>query len=328
MSLQNIEQILTNWNISNPLSIKKVETGLLNQTYIVRTSNGIFVLQKLHPAISLPACTNNYFHVTRFLLKQGKISQAVQITNENKLWLETDASKWRLLVGVEGEVYTVTPNQTVAFEAGKLLAEFHTSVNHYPEELEPSLPMFQYEIVLKKLLAYEPKFLSSGNQTVVESFLLLKENLSNLLLPKDLPSQIIHTDPKISNFLFSKQGQGICMIDLDTIQKLSPLYDIGDCVRSLCGNEEDDPKNTFHQEKYKAIIEGYYSVTHNLTEQEIKLIPQACQLVMLGLAARFLNDYIDDNYFGWDESKYSDRKEHNLARTLGQIFLWKSFTQI
>jgi hypothetical protein len=44
----------------------------------------------------------------------------------------------------------------------------------------------------------------------------------------------------------------------------------------------------------------------------------------LGLAARFLNDYVDDSYFGWDKSRYKNRRAHNKARVLGQISLYNT----
>ena len=322
-----IEEIFRQWDTTKPISIKKVETGLLNQTYIIRTKKELFILQKLHPAVAIDACTINYFHVTQYLFSLSQISQLVYTQKSGTLWLDINGARWRLLKGVEGDVYTVTPNPAIAYEAGKLLAKFHSSLNKFPEPILPSLPMFQYKQVLTKLLSYEPDFVKTKNQQVIDAFNLLKENFPKQMLPDDLPTQIIHTDPKISNFLFDKNGKGVCMIDFDTIQELSPLYDIGDCVRSLCGLQEDDPNNNFDFEKYQAIIKGYNSVTHHLSKPEQNLIPQACQLIMLGLASRFLNDYIDDNYFGWDNNKYPDRKTHNLARALGQIALWKSFTK-
>lgn len=321
-----LETILQNWSIENIESIKKIETGLLNQTYIVKTKSELYVLQRLHRAVSLPGCINNYFHVARFLHDQKYITQLLLPTSSNKLVFTQDNFSWRLLKGVPGNVYTVTPSEQIAYEAGRTLANFHVSLNGYQDELEETLPMFRYKSVLDKLFKYETNFLQDNNPKVTNTYKILKENLPKLLLPTTLPQSIIHTDPKISNFLFDDQGYGICMIDLDTIQKLSPLYDIGDCVRSICGLNEDNPNNTFNYIYYQAIINGYSQNNPLFSDRETSLIPQACQLVMLGLAARFLNDYIDDNYFGWDETRYESRKEHNLARCLGQIALWQSFT--
>jgi Ser/Thr protein kinase RdoA (MazF antagonist) len=320
-----LENILQNWQIDNITSIKKVETGLLNQTFIVYTENNLYVLQSLHKAVSLPGCTENYFHVTQFLLTKGYICQQVIPTINKQLTYEFNNEKWRLLQAVPGDVYTVTPNREAAFEAGKLLARFHVSLKDYSDELQPTLPMFQYNQVLEKLLSYETQFINGENYLVAEAYNTLSTNFAKLLLPIDLPQSVIHTDPKISNFLFDDHSKGICMIDLDTIQKLSPLYDIGDCVRSICGMEEDDPNNQFNLNFYQAIIQGYLENNSDFSKRETDLIPQACQLVMLGLAARFLNDYIDDNYFGWDNARYPSRRAHNLARAIGQIKLWESF---
>jgi hypothetical protein len=99
-------------------------------------------------------------------------------------------------------------------------------------------------------------------------------------------------------------------------------------LRSLCGKKEDDQRNRFDIKKYRAFLRGYKEGSKNyLSAHEWRLIPQATWLVILGLATRFLNDYIDDSYFGWDKSRYVSRKEHNLARALGQIALYKDFTR-
>jgi len=65
-------------------------------------------------------------------------------------------------------------------------------------------------------------------------------------LPANLPERVIHADPKVSNFVFNAKGNVVAMIDFDTIQKLSPLYDIGDALRSVCGGGEDKVGNSFN----------------------------------------------------------------------------------
>jgi len=56
-----------------------------------------------------------------------------------------------------------------------------------------------------------------------------------------LPLRVIHGDPKLNNFLFAKQNRRIIsLIDLDTVKPGLVHYDIGDCLRSCCHNEETD----------------------------------------------------------------------------------------
>lgn len=325
-----LTNITIHWSINlNHYLVKQVHSGLLNQTFILRSNNELLVLQKLHPAVSAPGCTLNYKALTDYLTSQNKISQTLRPTTNGELWITNKAGdKWRLLVGVEGQVFETTPNQYVAEQAGKLLAQFHVAVRKFAQPLQPTLPMFRYNEVLSKLHRYQDKFLNDASPLVREAYKLLSDQLPLLILPSDLPVQIIHTDPKISNFLFDEKQVGICMIDFDTVQPLSPLYDLGDLIRSVCGGQEDDPQNKFNQNFYQAILKGYVSdASHILSETEKALIPRACQLVMLGLAARFLNDYVDDSYFGWDENRYETRRAHNLARCLGQIALFKSYAQ-
>jgi hypothetical protein len=64
-----------------------------------------------------------------------------------------------------------------------------------------------------------------------------------------------------------------------------------------------------------------------MTEEELKYLPQAIGAIILELAARFLADYFNDNYFGWNPEKYDSRRAHNLARCRGQIAEFKSYLE-
>jgi Ser/Thr protein kinase RdoA (MazF antagonist) len=326
------EDVLHNWDIPHLTSahLKKANSGLLNKTFLIRagtSENELFVLQCVHPAVSMDGAMNNYFHVTQFLREQGLVTQEYLPTISGALWTEVENNwRWRMLRGVEGEVYEKTTDPKLAEEAGKLLGQTDIVLATYPKPLEPGRKSFAYTLEIEKLNQYQNKFEADGDKQIREASDLLRATLPKLLLPDDLPKSIIHADPKTSNFIFTPQGKGICMIDFDTIQSLSPLYEIGDAIRSWCGQEEDNPNNTFNTAVFHAFLQGYLDNSKGLlSEREQSLIPQAAQLIMLGLATRFMNDYIDDTYFGWDSTKYDSRKAHNKARALGQISLYKSF---
>ncbi len=330
------EQALHNWNVPNlknldPTAIKRAASGLLNQTYLIRVNKPqpeLYILQCVHPAVSMDGAMNNYFHVTQFLQSQNQPTQIMFKTIEDKLWVEDDELKtwrWRLMRGVEGEFYDKTTDTTLAKEAGKLLGQFHRTLSKYPRELEVGRISFQYDQELAKLHQFKDQLMADPDEFIHRATQLLLAEFPDLMLPTDLPKRIIHGDPKISNVLFTPEKQGICFIDLDTIQFLSPLYDLGDAMRSWCGQDEDDPNNTFNPEMYNALLSGYLSTSKDLlTEREIALIPKASKLIMLGLTARFLNDYIEDSYFGYDETRYESRKAHNKARVMGQLSLYQS----
>jgi len=107
---------------------------------------------------------------------------------------------------------------------------------------------------------------------------------------------------------------------LDTCSRSSILVELGDAFRSWCGNEEDDPKNRFCLRKFRSAWSGYKKGSDGfLTAREKSLIPKCIGTITLELACRFLTDYFEDSYFGWDSKRYKSRKEHNLARCRGQI---------
>ncbi|MBI2035791.1 MAG: aminoglycoside phosphotransferase family protein [Candidatus Liptonbacteria bacterium] len=318
------KETVTFWDIKNIKSITPANGGLINKTYFVKTAEDLLVLQKIHPIIAGSNATLNYSAVTEFLRENGFPAQILLKTKAGLLTTDDGKETWRLLRAIQGKVFEVVESAWHTYEAGKALLAFHAIMGKFKKPLERVIPAFQYAEVFKKLHAYQNKFSNKSHANSAAKFLLAA--FPQCILPSNLPRRIIHADPKISNFIFDSQNHAIAMIDLDGVQKLTPLYDIGDAVRSLCGGEEDDPQNCFSQDKFRAFQRGYFKSAKNyLSKEERELIPRAAKLVMLGLAARFLNDYIDDNYFGWNKKKYNSRRAHNLARALGQIALYKSF---
>jgi Ser/Thr protein kinase RdoA (MazF antagonist) len=321
-----IEQILENWEAEKIQKISRENTGIFNESYMLNAGKKILILQKLHVLISKPSPTQNYANVTAHLRKYKYPSQKILMTKNGKLWVKDGAHFWRLMEAVQGEIFTHAPNSKIVEEAGKMLGKTHIVLGKFKGKLGPALPMFQYAKVLQKLRAHKQKLLSSTDANVSETAAYLLENFPRYFLPKNLAMRLIHTDPKISNFVFDSKNRAVAMIDFDTIQKLNPLYDIGDALRSLCGKEEDDAHNSFNAKDAKLFLRGYMKTAKTyLSTQEKSLVHQATALVILGLATRFLNDYIDDSYFGWDSKRYPSRKAHNLARAIGQVALCKDF---
>ncbi len=333
------KSILGNWDIPG-INLDKVELheqthGLVNKVFLFhvgKNDSDLYVLQFVHPAVSMDGAMHNYLNVTEYLKGLGMAAQSLVKTKSDCIWVEDSELtgwRWRLLRGVKGKIFNQTNDPELAYEAGRKLAEFHLAMTKYPKPLEDGRKSFRYENEISKLKKYKDQLLSDEDPAVREATELILNALPKLALPSDLPLRIIHADPKISNFVFNENKEAICMIDLDTIQKLSPLYDLGDALRSWCGKKEDDPANSFNLEIANAFLEGYrLQATGYLSEREYRLIPQAVTYIILGLATRFLNDYVEDSYFGWDETKYKSRKAHNKARALSQVALYNSIISI
>ena len=65
----------------------------------------------------------------------------------------------------------------------------------------------------------------------------------DLLAQGRIPERVTHNDTKLNNVMIDERtGEGICVIDLDTVMPGSALYDFGDLVRTgAITAAEDEP---------------------------------------------------------------------------------------
>jgi Ser/Thr protein kinase RdoA (MazF antagonist) len=145
----------------------------------------------------------------------------------------------------------------------------------------------------------------------------LLSTLPPLLLPPQLPRQIIHGDLKLTNFLFDQQGQVTALLDLDTFMEHNLYVELGDALRSWASQDQ-----TFNLQAFAAGWEGYVQ-TGAATELDLQYVLQGLKLITLELGLRFLKDYFDDSYFHWDPQRYPNRPAHNLARCRRQLHIYQ-----
>ena len=128
--------------------------------------------------------------------------------------------------------------------------------------------------------------------------------MTDLLDQGKLPLRITHNDTKLNNVMIDNQtGEGICMIDLDTVMPGLSLYDFGDAVRSgasLSAEDETDPTKTgLSVPTFTQIARGYLDSTRQfLTPTELEYLAFSAKLMTLECGIRFLTDYLNgDVYF-------------------------------
>ena len=138
-----------------------------------------------------------------------------------------------------------------------------------------------------------------------------------------IPLRVTHNDTKLNNVMLDdKTGDGVCVIDLDTVMPSSLLYDYGDALRfggsSGAEDEKDLSKIYFVVENFEAFTRGFLETLPSITEEEIKLLPFSIKLMTLECGSRFLADYLNgDVYFK------VHREGHNLDRCRTQFKLVK-----
>jgi hypothetical protein len=149
--------------------------------------------------------------------------------------------------------------------------------------------------------------------------------VSDALASGEIPNRVTHNDTKINNVLFDEAtGEGICVIDLDTVMPGSALYDFGDMVRTSAGhfeeNEKDLSKVFVDLDRFECLVRGYLDAGRDfLTKREIDLLCFSGVLLTFECGIRFLGDYLKgDVYFK------IHHPEENLDRARTQFELVRS----
>ena len=324
--------------------IKALTSGLINQTYLVKTADENepnYVLQRINNNIfcdvdmlqhNIEVVTN---HIRQKLVAaneddiERKVLRFIPAT-DGKTYYNDESGYWRVSVFIPESqtLEAVTPESS--YLAGLKFGEFQAQLADVPEQLGEVIPKFHnMEFRLQQLreaVAENKAGRLAEVQDIVDAIERDAEKMCSaeqLHREGKLPKRICHCDTKVSNMMFDMEGKVLCVIDLDTIMPSFIFSDFGDFLRSAAntGKEDDaDLDNVkFNMEIFKAFAKGYIeSAKVFLTPLEIEMLPYAAQLFPYMQAVRFLADYINgDTYY---QIKYAD---HNLVRTKAQYKLYQ-----
>ena len=131
-----------------------------------------------------------------------------------------------------------------------------------------------------------------------------------------------HNDTKLNNVLLDPvTGEGVCVIDLDTVMPGLSINDFGDSIRfgaNHCAEDEQDlSKMYLDLEMFAAYTKGFLEgAGGSLTDAEVAYMPWGARLMTLECGIRFLTDYLlGDTYF------HTQRPGQNLDRCRTQFKL-------
>ena len=156
-------------------------------------------------------------------------------------------------------------------------------------------------------------------------FALARQAMTAVLLDADLPERIAHNDTKSSNVLLDDvTGEGLCVIDLDTVMPGLTLYDFGDMVRSMASSAAEDERDLSQVGMqfpiFEALVRGYLSSAGDLLiPREKQFLAFSGKLITFENGLRFLSDYLSGDIY------YKVHREgHNLDRCRTQFKLVES----
>jgi Ser/Thr protein kinase RdoA (MazF antagonist) len=302
------------FHLGDPVSVSGIHSGLIQQTWRVSTTRGIYIAQKLHP-IFQETVTQDGNAISTYLRHQGFCLPEYLTTQTGSLHFYDEYQRpWRVMPCLPGSTYAVPPHLGYLEEAGWFLGGIHQALQSFDYSFQFQIPHFHNtEYILRRLQDYIQKDSDSRIKEIQAEAEFLLQTIPSLLLPRDLPQQIIHGDLKLTNFLFTEEGKVAALLDLDTFMYHTLYVEMGDALRSWIKRD-----GTVNVDAFQSALRGYARSGLLQTLEPIYLL-QGLKLITLELSTRFLIDYIEDYYFDWDPTRYPDRKAHNQARCQSQI---------
>lgn len=324
-------------------------SGHINDTYQLTYDQGgvrlHYTMQRINHAVfhHPEQVMENMDRVTRHLLNKIH-AERIETKKRTLRLLRTYTNQpcvqdhrgnyWRAYVFVENaRSYDVLENPKQAYMAAQAFGDFQCNLVDLPgPRLHETIPNFHNTPKRVEALEAAIKSDKAGRARQVRheiDFIMKRreetEKLLKLNAEGSIPERITHNDTKVNNILIDDlTGEGICVIDLDTVMPGLALYDFGDMVRAGTSAAEEDEVNLekvgMRFEMYEALFRGFLSSAGGfLTPAERENLPFAGKLITLETAIRFLTDYLEgDVYFK------TRRPHHNLDRCRNQLKIIES----
>lgn len=324
-------------------------TGNINDTYrvVIRHNGGpkTYILQRVNHYVfkDVPAVMENIGHVLthqRAKTEQSgmtdldrRVMSIVPTQADEDFLVDDDGNYWRMFHAIPRSVSVDSvESSSQVFEAARVFGKFQHYLADLPVRLHETIPDFHhtrnrfnsFTKLLESDCMNRADHVQDEIRFVLESEYMVDRVVSGLLEGR-IPERVTHNDTKLNNVLLDEStGEGLCVIDLDTVMPGSVLYDFGDLVRaSTCSVPEDVPDTELVQvnlEYFEAITRGYLDTASGfLVPAERELLAFSGQLISLELGMRFLTDYLmGDVYF-----KIS-RPDQNIDRCRRQFLQAKA----
>ncbi len=318
------------------LSCEPYGNGHINATYLVKTDEEQYILQRINHHIfqDVPGLMRNVERVTAFLAEKDpdpRHSLHLVPAKDGAAYVEAEGEFYRMYDFVHDSICLDAPETDEDFyQSAVAFGSFQRQLADFPaNELSETIPRFhdtpnRYR-ALRAAIEKDALGRAASCREEIE-FALAREAdaavMINLLAAGELPLRVTHNDTKLNNVMLdAKTRRPLCVIDLDTVMPGLAANDFGDSIRfganTGAEDEKDLTKISLSLARYEAFARGFLEACGKaLTPKEIETLPWGAKLMTLECGVRFLTDYLEgDTYFR------IHRPEHNLDRTRTQFAL-------
>ncbi len=340
-------EIANTFALHGPIAdIQRWEMGHINDTFVVRLhqrgNTSRYIIQRINQHVFRQPreLMENIVRVTTFLRRKIRVLGGdperetltlIPTRSGDSYHIAEDGDFWRVYRFIEGATsYQEVLDLNHLYQAARAVGRFLRLLDDFPaKDLHITIPDFHHTPkrfqALVRALDADAYNRAHAARDVIE-FALARAEMAGLLIDAleagDLPQRVTHNDTKLNNVLIDDAtGEGVCVVDLDTVMPGSSLFDFGDFVRSAANTGAEDERNLdrvgLDLDRFKAVVRGYLAETADaLTPLERAWLPLSTRILTYELGLRFLTDYLEgDVYFR------THRPHHNLERARAQFKL-------
>lgn len=322
-------------------------SGHIHDTYCVTLDDGDreerIILQRINTVIFANpiAVMENIGRVTAHLRSQfagradadRRVLRLVPARSGAAWHVDAAGGYWRAYSFIEcANSFDAVGSSRQAFEAACAFGEFQRRLADLPgPRLHESIAGFHD--TAQRFAAFEHAVGAdaAGRRATAREeirFAMERKALATVLLDAGLPERVTHNDTKLNNVLLDQEtGEGICVIDLDTVMPGLAAYDFGDMVRTMtCPAAEDErdlSRVAVDFELFDAVLRGYLDGAGSfLTAAERTSLIAGAKVIVFEQGIRFLADHLaGDTYYK------VNRPQQNLDRCRTQFKLLNSINQ-
>lgn len=326
------------------LSAQPYGSGHINDTYATVVSQSgkqvRYIFQRInHNVFKQPAqLMDNIARVTRHCKTKfaaddkdasRKALTVLQTKDGKDFFVDAEGNHWRCYLFIENaRTYDVPESEDQIFQAARAFGNFQKMLVDLPGgPLFETIPDFhngpkRFQALQDAIKADKCNRAAAAKADIeaIEKHSWIFNVLPELVEKGKIPVRTTHNDTKINNVMIDdKSGEGICVIDLDTVMPGLALYDFGDMVRTTVSPSEEDEtdlsKVGMVPSRFEAVLRGYLSSAGEfLNDDEKANLILSGKMITLMIGTRFLTDYLSgDVYFK------IHRPEHNLDRCRTQV---------
>ena len=347
---EELRAALAGFGVKDPTDVSRYGSGHINDTFKVDLSLGgvpvSYILQRINDSIFTrpDRVMENIARVTSHI--RGKFAGASDATRRTLTVIHArdgqpvargpEGGWWRMYVFVTGaRTFDLIENADQARKAAQAFAGFQNALADLPApRLFETIPNFHNTLTRLEQLDTAASEDKMGRKASVAAELAFVDahreeagRIVKMMENGEIPERITHNDTKINNVMLDDAtGEGVAVIDLDTVMPGCALYDFGDMVRTstaAAAEDEKDLSKVFSRKEYfEALVKGYLSEAKFLTEAEKANLAFSGRLITFTIGIRFLADYLaGDTYF---RTAYED---HNLVRCRTQLKMVESMEE-